>query len=98
MSPDGGAEADLRGLAFRLMQALESIAESQKRLADHLTLEPADIVGTPYIAGKLGCSTAWVSQLVKDGEIPAHCIVEGSGNGKLWKFYRERIDRWIKDR
>lgn len=32
------------------------------------------------------------------GKIPTSCIVAGTGNGKLWKFYRVRIDAWIKKR
>jgi hypothetical protein len=57
-----------------------------------------DKVDSCYIADRLGWTTEWVSRQARDGRIPAHCIVEGSGNGKPWKFHRHKIDKWIKDR
>lgn len=84
--------------AAGILLELRSISQSLARLADHLAPEPADVVGTPYVAGRLACSTAWVSQLVNDGKIPARCVVEGTGNGKPWKFHRKQIDEWIKSR
>jgi predicted DNA-binding transcriptional regulator AlpA len=80
------------------LQVQRSIAESLQRLADHLAPQPRDIVGTPYVAQQLGCSTAWITDLIKQGEIPSSCIVEGTGNGKPWKFRRRQIEEWIKNR
>jgi hypothetical protein len=77
---------------------LASAATSFCRLADHLAPAPATIVGTPYVAQRLGCTTVWVAELVRNGEIPKHCIVPGTGRGKVWKFYREKIDRWLESR
>jgi hypothetical protein len=75
-----------------------SLADSLVRIADALAPEPADIVGTPYVAGKLGCTTVWIAEMVRSGEIPKCCIVPGTGNGKPWKFYRAKIDRWLQSR
>ncbi|APZ93275.1 helix-turn-helix transcriptional regulator [Fuerstiella marisgermanici] len=77
---------------------IERIATAIERLTEHLAPEPADIVGTPYLAQKLGCSSAWITQQIRDGQIPQACIVDGTGNGKPWKFHRHKIDRWIRDR
>jgi hypothetical protein len=77
---------------------LDSIEVSLGRIADALVPAPSDIVGTPYIAKRLGCTTAWVTDLIKKGEIPKACIVEGTGHGKVWKLHRRQIDEWIKGR
>ena len=45
---------------------------------------------------KVGCSVKWVGDLVRTGQIPKSCIVPGAGNGKQWRFYRSKIDRWIE--
>jgi hypothetical protein len=91
----------------RIAQALEkliatpelaSVATSFLRLADRFAPAPADVVGTPYVAERLGCTTVWVAELVRMGEIPKHCIVPGTGKGKVWKFYREKVDRWLESR
>jgi hypothetical protein len=58
----------------------------------------ADIVGTPYVADKLGCTTDWVANMARDGEIPISCVILGTGDGKPWKFRRTRIDEWISRR
>jgi hypothetical protein len=77
---------------------LADIAEPIKRLADHLVPLPESKVGTSYIAKALGVTTTWVAEMVRNGELPSSCIVAGTGNGKLWKFYRVKIDEWIKSR
>ena len=74
---------------------LAVIANSLKRIADHVDPPPPDIVDTTYIAEKLGCTKVWVAQMALDKLIPPSCIVPGTGNGKPWKFYRSRIDPWI---
>lgn len=60
--------------------------------------QPPDLVGTRYIADRLGCTATYVTQLVQKHEIPSNCIVPGTGNGKPWKFIRVRIDEWLKRR
>jgi hypothetical protein len=77
---------------------MRSMAASLGRLADALAPRPADVVGTPYVAGRLGCSTVWVAEPVRQGRLPAGCVVPGTGNGKPWKFYRGRVDEWIETR
>ena len=74
---------------------LAVIANSLKRLADHVDPPPPDIIGTDYIADKLGCTLVWVAKMAAGGIIPKNCIVPGTGIGKPWKFYRSRIDPWI---
>jgi predicted DNA-binding transcriptional regulator AlpA len=81
-----------------LVAVLRQTEVHLSRLADHFDPPPPDIVGTPYVADKLGCTTDWIAMLVRDGEIPVSCLVPGTGNGKPWKFYRARIDEWIERR
>ena len=69
-----------------------------KRLADHFDPPPSDIVDTPYIAHRLGLTTARIAQLVRSGEIPKGCVVPGSGQGRQWKFYRRRMEEWLAKR
>jgi hypothetical protein len=75
-----------------------SVADSLARIADALDPPPPDVVGSPYVAGRLGCTTVWVAEMARSGAIPASCVVPGTGNGKPWKFHRERIDRWLAAR
>jgi hypothetical protein len=91
----------------RIAQALEkvaasaelgSVAASVTRLADRLAPEPSDVVDTAYVAGRLGCTTTWVAEMVRQHQIPRTCVVPGTGNGKIWKFYRARIDEWLASR
>lgn len=89
----------------RLVHTLEQVAiqlslvnDHLKRIADAVAPEEHAIVDSPYVAGKLGCTTTWVAAMALKGDIPRSCIVPGSGNGKLWKFYREKIDQWIASR
>jgi len=76
---------------------LASIAKSLARIADAVDPPPPDKVDTAYVAKKLGIGLARVSQMATGGEIPPSCIVAGTGNGKLWKFHRARIDEWIEN-
>ena len=77
---------------------LAAIARSLARIADAVDPPPPDKVDTAYVAKRLGIGLARVSQMASGGEIPASCIVAGTGNGKLWKFHRVRIDEWIESR
>ena len=67
---------------------LAQIANALKRIADHVDPPPPDIIGTDYIANKLGCTKVWVAKMAAEGMIPKNCIVPGTGIGKPWKFYR----------
>jgi hypothetical protein len=82
-------------LGQETLRVLLEVQADLKRIADHFDPQPADIVGTPYLATKLGCTPTWIAQMVRDGEIPKGCLVPGSGNGRQWKFYRRRIEEWM---
>jgi hypothetical protein len=89
---------DQGSLKARELDLLSDIAASLKRIADKVDPPPASVVGTPYVAQKLGVTTTWIADLIRRHEIPGNCLVAGSGNGKPWKFYRTRIDEWIARR
>jgi hypothetical protein len=74
------------------------VAHALTRIADHFDPPPPDIVGTPYVARKLGCTTVWVTDMIRSGKIPKSCVVPGSGNGRPWKLYRRHIEKWIETR
>lgn len=80
------------------LRLLTDIQTDIKRLADHFDPLPPDIVDTPFIAQRLGCTTTWIAQMVRSDEIPKGCIVPGSGKGRQWKFYRRRIEDWLASR
>lgn len=85
----------------RIALALEQIAQrldSVPRLVDAIAPAPSAIVGTPYIASALGCTTVWVAEMVRLGQIPRDCVVPGTGNGKPWKFNRSQVDEWLRSR
>ncbi|WP_254509035.1 helix-turn-helix domain-containing protein [Anatilimnocola floriformis] len=81
-----------------LSSVFADIAANLARIADHFDPPPPDKVGTPYVAERLGCTTDYVAVMVREGAIPHHCLVPGTGTGKPWKFFRDRIDRWIEQR
>ena len=85
-------------LGAETLRVLLEVQAELKRIADHFDPQPADVVGTPYLANKLGCTSTWIAQMVRSGEIPKGCLVLGSGNGRQWKFYRRRIEEWLASR
>jgi hypothetical protein len=85
-------------LGPKSQRALAEAETHLRRLADHFDPPPSDIVDTPYIAHRLGLTTARIAQLVRSGEIPKGCIVPGSGKGRQWKFYRRRMEEWLAKR
>ena len=52
------------------------------RIADRFD-PPPEIVGTPNVAAKLGCTTDLIATLLRDGGIPPSCLVPGTWNGSL---------------
>lgn len=69
------------------------------RLVDHLAPEPSKMVGTEYVAKKLGRVQKYISQMAREGRIPKECIVPGTGWGEgPYGFYRDRIDEWLENR
>lgn len=75
-----------------------AVDEFFRKMADRNHGKPPELVGSPYIAERLGCTTYWVTQMVRRGEIPSSHVVPGTGSGKPWKFYRVRVDAWLKRR
>ena len=75
-----------------------SIAKSLERIAEALDPKPPDHVDGPFVAGRLGLTATRVAQMARDGDIPASCVVPGTGDGKPWKFVRSRIEAWIAAR
>ena len=95
-SGDGtGSVAVVVELGPETLRLLSEVQADLRRIADHVDPQPADIVGTPYLANKLGCTPTWIAQMVRDGEIPKSCLVSGSGKGRQWKFFRRRIEEWL---
>src|SRR3954447_15798702 len=81
----------------RLLAVLHDIAGSLRRLADAHAPDPGEQVGSTYLAKRLGVTTVYVAQMAREGTIPKSCVIPGTGDGKVWKFHRERIDRWIAE-
>ncbi len=99
MTDDGSSDqSQLLITLERIAIALEKLANSHERLGDHFVPAPPKIVGTPYVANKLGCTTVWITELIRNQDLPPDCIVPGTGNGKPWKLYLDRIDKWITSR
>jgi len=94
----GIGQQELRADAPSVQFQDEDFVTQLRRIADHFDPPSLNIVGTPYVAQKLGCTTVWVTQMIHLGQIPIGCIVPGTGNGKPWKFHRRHIDEWIKRR
>lgn len=74
--------------------ALENIEE---RLAG-FTATADHKVDSSFVADHLGCTTVWIAEQARSGRIPTNCIVPGTGYGKPWRFYRSKIEAWIKTR
>lgn len=75
---------------------LDRLADAAEEIAHHLDPTPPEIVKSRYIAQKLGCSVKWVGDMARTGLIPKNCIVDGTGDGKQWRFFRPKIDKWIE--
>ncbi len=85
----------------RIADALEQFVihiDSLERLVEAIVPTPPQVVGTPYVAQRLGCTTVWVAELVRTGELPSSCVVAGTGHGKPWKFHRSKVDQWLEHR
>lgn len=97
-SPAGVVAEQISPLPFATPEAIATIAGALKRIADHFDPPPPDVVDSVYVRQKLGCTTTWVAEMARNGDIPAACIVPGTGNGKPWKFYRSKIEKWLEER
>ncbi len=79
----------------RLVEGQTRLADSAGRLADQLAPKQDKIVGSRYVADRTGLTTTRVVEMARTGYMPPSCIVPGSGMGKPWLFYKDRIDDWI---
>jgi excisionase family DNA binding protein len=77
---------------------LERLVAAVERIADRLDPPAADIVDSRWVADRLGCTTTWIAELVRAGELPRACVVQGTGNGKPWKFHRSKVEEWLAAR
>jgi hypothetical protein len=81
----------------RMLELLAGLTASVRRIADRLD-PPADaVVGTSYVAKRLGHTTIRISEMIRRGDI-ASCVVQGTGNGRVWKLHREKVERWLASR
>lgn len=88
--------ADTVGAATdRFNVVVERLTAVLERIANKLDPPPPDVVGTEYVAERRGCTATWVAEQARDGRMPSHCIVPGTGHGKPWRFYRSEIDSWL---
>lgn len=79
------------------LSVLCDIARSLSRIADAVAPTPPDLVGTDYVAERTARTMTRVTQWVTSGVLPADCVHSG-GDGSPYKFYRDRIDRWLESR
>jgi hypothetical protein len=81
-----------------LIDALRNHTAAIGSLVATLTPKQPDHVGTDYLAERMGVSRQWISKMSERGDIPRECIVPKVGGGRIWKFHRDRIDAWLRER
>ncbi len=81
-----------------LVAALAEHTRAIGTLVATLAPEVPDLVGTEYLAKKLGVSKQWVGTMAERGDIPRHCVAPKVSGGRIWKFHRERVDAWLRER
>jgi hypothetical protein len=81
-----------------LVAALKEHTRAIGSLVATLAPPVPDLVGTDHIARRLGCSPQWVGQLAERGEIPRACIAPKISGGRIWKFHRDKIEAWLRER
>lgn len=96
--PRDGDLVMLHEVLNRIATSVDVTASTINRIADRLAPQPADIVDSVWVAERLDCTTTWVADMARQGMIPPSCIVPGTGKGKVWKFYRGPIERWLATR
>lgn len=87
----------------RIMLAVEKLASKMnevesalKRMADHFDPPKRASVTSSYVAVRLGRTARWIGELARTGKIPESCICPRSGDGKYWRFWKDKIDDWIE--
>lgn len=81
-----------------LVAALAEHTRAIGTLVATLAPEVPDLVGTEYLAKKLGVSKQWVGTMAERGDIPRRCVAPKVSGGRIWKFHRERVDAWLRER
>lgn len=81
-----------------LVVALKDHTRAISSLVATLAPEVPDLVGTDYIARRLGVSKQWVGTMAERGDIPRNCIAPKVSGGRIWKFHREKIEAWLRER
>jgi hypothetical protein len=81
-----------------LVEALKEHTRAIGSLVATLAPEVPDLVGTDYIARRLGVSKQWVGTMAERGDIPRNCIAPKVSGGRIWKFHREKIEAWLRER
>jgi predicted DNA-binding transcriptional regulator AlpA len=79
-------------------EPFERIAQGIERLIEVLVPKTSELVGTEYVASKLGVSKQWVGKMAEKGTIPKNCIAPKVSGGRIWKFYRDKTDAWLKEK
>ena len=81
-----------------LVEALVNHTAAIGNLVATLAPEVPDLVGTDFIARRLAVSKQWVGTMAERGDIPRHCIAPKVSGGRIWKFHREKIEAWLRER
>ena len=80
---------------IQLIEEMKQQGRAFQGLLEVLSPRPVDLVGTDFVAAKLGCSKQWVGKMAENGTIPKHCIAPKVSGGRIWKFYRQEICDWL---
>lgn len=85
---------DIAGLVAALKEHTLAIGSLVATLAPKVP----DLVGTDYIARRLGVSKQWVGAMAERGDIPKNCVAPKISGGRIWKFHRDKVDAWLRER
>ena len=84
------------GVSVTVEALLRQLVCDVHRIAEHLDPSGDDrLVGTVYVATRIGLTTHSVCDMARVGTIPPDCIAVRSRDGSRWKFTRKTIDFWI---
>jgi hypothetical protein len=81
-----------------LVAALKEHTHAIGSLVATLAPEVPDLVGTDYIARRLGVSKQWAGVMAERGDIPRNCVAPKISGGRIWKFHKDRTDAWLRER
>ena len=81
-----------------LVAALTDHTRAIGALVATLAPEVPDLVGTDYIARRLGVSKQWVGAMAERGDIPKNCVAPKISGGRIWRFHRDKVEAWLRER